>query len=83
MGIDSRENIETAIRLCGDARKIFSKTSVDYALALMNESNARKILAEMDIDNRENLETAISLCGDARKIFSKTSVDYAYALGKG
>ena len=82
MGIDSRENIETAIRLCGDARKIFSKTSVDYALALMNESNARKILAEMDIDNRENLETAISLCGDARKIFSKTSVDYAYALGK-
>ena len=31
MGIDSRENLETAISLYGDAREIFPKTSADYA----------------------------------------------------
>ena len=80
MGIDSRENLETAISLYSDAREIFPKTSANYARALMNEGTVRSKLAEMGIDSRENLETAINLYGDARKIFPKTSVNYALAL---
>jgi len=80
MGIDSKENLETAISLYGDAREIFTKTSASYALALMNEGAARQRLADMGIDNRENLETSVNLYGNAREIFTKTSADYARAL---
>ncbi|MHB8100971.1 MAG: hypothetical protein ACYDEF_02055 [Methanosarcina sp.] len=80
MGIDSRENIETAVSLYSDAREIFSKTSADYAIVLMNEGSARQTLADMGINSRENIETAVSLYSDAREIFPKTSVDYAFTL---
>ena len=72
MGIDSRENLEKAVSLCGDARKYFPKTSADYAGSLMNEGNARQRLAEMGIDSRENLETAVqSLRRCQKKFFPK------------
>ena len=80
MGIDSRENLETAVSLCGKARQIYPQKSADYARALGNEGIARLSLAEMGIDSRENLETAVSLYGDAREILPKTSASYALVL---
>lgn len=80
LGVDSRENLETVICFSRDARRIFSKTSTDYAVALVNEGSARKTLAEMGIDSRENFENSIRLYEHAQKIFSKTSVEYAGAL---
>jgi hypothetical protein len=80
MGINSKENIQIAVRLCRDAQEILSKTSSDYARALINEGNARKTLAEMGINSKENLETAVKLHRDAQEILSKTSSDYARAL---
>jgi hypothetical protein len=80
LGVDSRENLETVIRFSIDARRIFSKTSIDYAVALVNEGSARQSLAEMGIDSKKNFENSICLYGYARKIFSKTSVEYAGVL---
>ena len=80
MGINSRENLETAIRFYETAQEIFPKTSVDYASVLMNEGVSRSILASMGVDSRRNLETAIRLYWTAQKIFPKTSSDYAFAL---
>ena len=71
MGIDSRENLETAVSLCGKAQANLSQKSADYASALMNEGNARLRLADMGIDSRENLETAVSLYEAAQEILSK------------
>jgi hypothetical protein len=80
MGVDSKENLETAVRLYTDAREILPKTSAYYAVALMNEGSARSRLAEMGIDSKENLEVAVRLYTDSQEILSKTSSDYATAL---
>jgi tetratricopeptide (TPR) repeat protein len=80
IGVDSKENLETAIRLYRDAQEIFPKKSADYALALMNEGPARKTLAEIGVDSKENLEIAIRLYRDAQEILPKTSADYAGVL---
>ncbi len=80
MGIDSRENLEITVSLCGDARKIFPEASADYVRALTNEGNARLILADMGIDSRKNLEIVVSLYSEAKEISPETSTSYALAL---
>jgi Fe2+ transport system protein FeoA len=80
MGIESRENLETAVSLCEAARKIFSNKDTGYAGALVNEGNARQKLSEMGFDSKENLKIAVSLYGDAVKIYPTKSTDYARVL---
>ena len=82
MSIDSKENLEKAVSFYETARKIFSKTSEDYANALNNESLARVRLAEMGIDSKGNLEKVISLCEAAHEIFPKKSANYAISLNR-
>jgi len=82
MGIDSRENLETAIRLCGDAMEIFPITSGYYTAALVNGYTAIQILSKMGIDSRENLETTIRFYMNVKGNFPKKSTSYADVLIK-
>ena len=61
MGVDSKENLETAVSLYEDAQEIFSKTSADYARALMNEGTCKTktcriwvLIARITLKNQRN-----------------------------
>ncbi len=80
MGIESRKNLETAVSLYSEASEILPKTSLDYAITLMNEGSTRQTLADMEINSRENIKIAVRLYSEAREILPKTSLDHARAL---
>lgn len=83
MGIGRRENLGRALHLCGIAKKILPKESVDYAGAFSTEGLARLRLGEMGIASRENFETVILCCDTALKIFrnkNRYNIYYARAL---
>ena len=71
MGVDIEENIENAFIIYNTAQKIFPETSVDYAKALMGESDVRIELAKMGIDSVKNLETAVCRYMIAQNILPK------------
>ncbi len=78
MGTNCLENIGRALHLCGIAKKIFPKYSVDYAGAFSTEGLARLRLGEMGIDSRENFETVILCCDTALKIFRNKNIYNIY-----
>mgnify|MGYP000914512118 CR=1 FL=1 len=79
MGTNRLENLGRALHLCGIAKKIFPKYSVDYAGAFSTEGLARLRLGEMGIASRENFETVILCCDTALKIFRNKNDNIYYA----
>jgi hypothetical protein len=80
IGIDIRGNLETAINLYSESRKIFTKDSTDYASALMNEGTARRTLVEISIKVTENFEKSKELYLESILVLEKLGNGWVYSF---
>lgn len=80
IGIDIQGNLETAINLYSESRKIFTKDSTDYASALMNEGTARRTLVEINIKVTENFERSKELYLESILVLEKLGNGWVYSF---